>query len=118
MDQFEGIGVGLNISEIGVFGGVKEVSITGRFEDLSNYTDFDFSKEIQPYSLLINIKDWFGVSEDDVVNSKNPAIIQRYQLAAFWILQHQRGYQPFVNTLQFDRHHEFARNYSISIPKL
>ncbi|MCL2860719.1 MAG: hypothetical protein FWF46_09340 [Oscillospiraceae bacterium] len=100
------------ISEIGVFGGVKEVNINGRIEDLTSYTDFasDFSKDIQPYSLIISIKDWFGVDEDDVLNNRLPAVVQRYQLAAFWILQHQRGYKPFVNVLQFDRHHMFARN--------
>jgi hypothetical protein len=112
MDQFKFVDKAFNISEIGVFGGIKEVTITGQLEDLTNYTDFasQFSDNYQPYSLLIILKDLFGVSEDDVVNAAEPAVLQRYQLAAFWLLQHQRGYKTFVNTLQFDRHHEFAQN--------
>lgn len=47
------------------------------------------------------IKDWYGVDESDFTNNRPVAQISRDSLTALWVLQHQRGYRPFINILQY-----------------
>ncbi|HEX8545486.1 MAG TPA: hypothetical protein VF691_00915 [Cytophagaceae bacterium] len=46
-------------------------------------------------------KDWFGVDEGDFTNFRPAALLDRRGLAALWILQHQRGYRPFINVFEY-----------------
>jgi RHS repeat-associated protein len=47
-------------------------------------------------NVTIIIWDIFGVDEDDFVNSDIATFFGGSSLAAFWVLQHQRGYQPLI----------------------
>lgn len=72
-------------------------------EKIKKYYDIDNIYEI---TLNIILKDWFAVDEDDFAFSDYSSgwagtksfvtELGREALAAFWILQHQRSYRPFV----------------------
>ena len=108
--------------EAAAFGGVQQIEVSGYLHSIK-HEEYSLDKNGKtkhtPTILHVDIhfifKDWFGVDEEDVINNETPAIIQRYQLAAFWILQHQRGFPPFINVLQFDDHYMFACNPSPSL---
>lgn len=52
--------------------------------------------------LKLTLYDDFGVDEPDVTNPSIAALWGQNALAAFWILQHQRGYKPFRTMFNFN----------------
>jgi hypothetical protein len=52
--------------------------------------------------LFFTLKDWFGVDEEDVYKNEPSTQMGREYLAAFWVLQHQRGYRPFINIITYE----------------
>jgi len=56
----------------------------------------EFTAEVE-----IIIKDWFGVSEGDFTKYDFASAAAKKALTSFWILQHQRGYKPFINQFHF-----------------
>ncbi|MDR3338721.1 MAG: hypothetical protein LBT25_01275 [Candidatus Symbiothrix sp.] len=52
--------------------------------------------------LSFTLKDWFGVDEEDVYKNESSTQMGRESLAAFWVLQHQRGYRPFINIITYE----------------
>jgi len=109
-----------NLSETIAMGGVQEVVVEGtKVKDLGhgpNYWQsggkFTFGSRAQNIPHLVEIKlkitfkDWFGVNEDDFTSLTRPAVIAgRTGLTKMWILQHQRGYPPFILELVY--HHRF-----------
>jgi len=88
------------VDEATAFGGIQEVEVKGYLTDAKEIAwkpDF-MGLHIE---LKITLKDWFGVDEEDVYKSANAAHIARDSLAALWILQHQRGYRPFMNIIKY-----------------
>jgi len=93
-------------------------SFGGSAMDSLNYTHKDYV-----ITLEIKLRDWFGVDEDDFAannySSRGRAVkslvtkLGREELTAFWILQHQRGYKPFVWNAVFHTdirvHHQTRR---------
>jgi hypothetical protein len=92
------------LGAIGVFGGIQQVIVEG----VLHYDILEGDSSAR-YYLNFTFRDIFGVDEEDVINWRPPAIIQRMQLAAFWVLQHQRGYAPFINTLKFEKHFDAVK---------
>ena len=89
-------------------GGVQEVEITGTV--LNDKPGFDYWDKYgrinnSPHQVTIRfnilLKDWFGVDESDFTNFRPAALMDRRGLTGMWILQHQRGYQPFINIFEF-----------------
>lgn len=95
--------------EAGAFGGVQEIRILGFLlsEKIGKLDSWDKHGNIKhdPTTLKIEfhflIKDWFGADEEDVYKNERAAQIDREGLAALWILQHQRGYKPFINVITY-----------------
>jgi hypothetical protein len=86
------------------FGGIQEVTVKGYLKKwIPEVGTFD--KKLKPnilnIKLVFELKDWFGVDEQDVFNNDLPAQIDREGLAAFGVLQHQRGYPPFINIIDY-----------------
>ena len=98
----------LNLSEMIAIGGVQEVEIKGTIvNERQGYDFWDRNGDIfnSPHRVDIDftilLKDWFGVDEDDFTNFRPAALVDRRGLAAMWVLQHQRGYKPFINIFEF-----------------
>jgi hypothetical protein len=94
-----------NTSMFMVMGGVGEIQIrtVNSYENkdiLLNY----FNRNEYVVNIEVIFRDWFGMDENDFAEDdwgKNwkkalSTWLGREQLAAFWILQHQRGYPSFV----------------------
>jgi hypothetical protein len=110
-----------NLSEMLAIGGINYKQVTGYllFEQWVKKQNRWKGENVQTPTIVVQldflIGDWFGVDEYDVTNNKFAAIFARRQMAAFWVLQHQRGYPPircwydyteFLN-LQFDITEDF-----------
>lgn len=98
----------LNPSETIAMGGVQEIEIaSNRFGESRGGDYWDRNGHIHNhphtarYGLDILLKDWFGVSENDFTNFRPAALLDRVGIAALWVLQHQRGYRPFVNVFGY-----------------
>jgi hypothetical protein len=59
--------------------------------------------EDNTYSAVLNfsIYDDFGVDEGDIANASLAAEFGMEGLISLWVLQHQRGYQPFKTKANF-----------------
>ncbi|GHT12146.1 hypothetical protein FACS189426_15080 [Bacteroidia bacterium] len=92
------------------FSGIQEVELKGYLSKIKHKGKSDqfdkFGKVYHDATVLevkldFIIKDWFGVDEEDVYKNEKSTQMGRDALAAFWILQHQRGYQPFINLIKY-----------------
>jgi hypothetical protein len=86
-----------DLDELIPFGGVEQIEIEG---ELLAYNIIKRDYELK-VKLNFTFKDWFGVDEDDVVKMAISTGIDRDGLAAFWVLQHQRGHKPFINVVYY-----------------
>lgn len=100
----------VNLSEMIAIGGVQEVEIKNdliRESFEQNFLDRFGKGTSKPHTanikLEVLIKDWYGVDESDFMNFRPAALFARKALAALWVLQHQRGYKPFINIFKY--HH-------------
>ncbi|WP_367866391.1 hypothetical protein [Pedobacter sp. WC2423] len=98
----------INLSEMIAIGGVQEVEIRNNSirESIEQSTIDRFGKgHNKPHSATVKldilIKDWYGVDEDDFMNLRPAALLGRKAIAALWVLQHQRGYKPFINVYHY-----------------
>jgi len=107
--HFIGVGnVCMDISYAGILGGIQNTYVVCHNIKIIEKTVYEVGtgrpitvRGIQA-EVQIVVSDWFGVSEDDYTKKMNSvAASQRGALAAFWALQHQRGYKPFVNVYTF-----------------
>ena len=96
------------LPEFMAFGGVQEVELKGYLVKVKRAGKGDYfnkSKKHDPTVLEIRlefvIKDWFGVDEEDIYKNSLATQIGREYLAAFWVLQHRRDYQPFINVIYY-----------------
>ncbi|WMJ74396.1 hypothetical protein RCC89_14655 [Cytophagaceae bacterium ABcell3] len=98
-----------NLSEMIAVGGIQEVEIFSK--NISQQLGFDYWNKFgriqnSPHKvkvpLTVLLKDWFGVDEEDYTNTRLPALLDKEGLAALWVLQHQRGYKPFINILRYE----------------
>jgi hypothetical protein len=98
------------MGEKAAFGGIQEIEIQGFLIKRTLKGDyFDQSGKIYhlPKTTLViklffTLKDWFGVDEEDVYKNEYSTQYGRESLAAFWVLQHQRGYRPFINIITYE----------------
>lgn len=97
-----------NLSEMIAIGGVQEVEIKNdiiRESFEQNYLDRFGKGFSKPHTanikLEVLIKDWYGVDESDFMNLRPAALFARKAIAALWVLQHQRGYKPFINVFHY-----------------
>jgi len=92
------------LAEAMAFGGIQEVELKGYLSKVK-YAGYDKSGKHFPTVLEVRLefvlKDWFGVDERDVYNNSIAAQWSRESLAAFWVLQHRRGYKPFINVIRY-----------------
>ena len=98
-----------NMSEMIAIGGVQEVEVMGELKDQSfgyDFLDRNGRMHNSPHKVRIDLtillKDWFGVDENDFTNNRPAAILDREGLASLWVLQHQRGYDPFVHIFKYE----------------
>ncbi|MGY0035143.1 hypothetical protein [Pedobacter sp. NJ-S-72] len=98
-----------NLSEMIAIGGVqgreiKNNVIRENFEQssLDRYGKGTNKPHTANISLEVLIKDWYGVDESDFTNFRPAALFARKPLAALWVLQHQRGYKPFINLFKYE----------------
>jgi len=47
------------------------------------------------------------VNEEDVYKDSTSTHLGRDALAAFWILQHRRGFRPFINVIKYQETKEY-----------
>ncbi|GHT61729.1 hypothetical protein AGMMS50239_13280 [Bacteroidia bacterium] len=92
-----------NMSEMIAIGGIQYVNLKGYLLDVKwGGKSWNSQGKIIESSTIIQVQldfvlgDWFGVDEDDITNNGIAAQLGRKELAALWILQHQRGYHPFI----------------------
>jgi hypothetical protein len=98
------------IGEKAAFGGIQEIEIQGFLINRTlkgDYSDqsgkiYHLPKTTLVIKLYFTLKDWFGVDEEDVYKNAHSTQMGRESLAAFWILQHQRGYRPFINVITYE----------------
>jgi hypothetical protein len=99
------------------FGGVQEVELKGylsKVKQVGKGDYFDKSGKVHHEATILEvrlefvIKDWFGVDEEDVYKNTIATQLVRDSLAAFWILQHQRGYKPFINVIRYKETKEYS----------
>ncbi|MDR3338719.1 MAG: hypothetical protein LBT25_01265 [Candidatus Symbiothrix sp.] len=96
--------------EKAAFGGIQEIEIQGFLTNQTLKGDyFDqfgkvhyLPKTTLEIRLFFVLKDWFGVDEEDVYKNESSTQMGRESLAAFWVLQHQRGYRPFINIITYE----------------
>ena len=93
----------LMLGEAAIFGGIQEVGIKGflKNERIGIKMIGKPVKSFIEVELRFVLKDWFGVDEQDVYKNELSTQLDREGLAAFWILQHQRGYRPFINIITY-----------------
>ena len=101
----------INLQEAMAFGGIQalelngyltKVLIQGSLVDSSNILKNNlYVPTILEVRLEFILKDWFGVDEQDVYNNRLAAQLGREALAAFWVLQHMRGFRPFMNVIKY-----------------
>lgn len=104
--------------EAAAFGGVQEVGILGFLlsEKIGKLNSLDARGKTIYYPTTIKmelrfvIKDWFGADEEDIYKNEFAAQLDRKGLAALWILQHQRGYKPFINIITYKETVSFSFN--------
>lgn len=92
------------IGERAAFGGIQEVGIMGFLTDEKINNRILGIPTIPPFIKVeyrFLLKDWFGVDEEDVYKNQDSTQMDREGLAAFWILQHQRRYKPFINIITY-----------------
>ena len=111
-----------NLSMVIAMGGVHEVQIRTVYNREEYHTPqlvgqywpapgnaYGSRSTLKPHSdmiirLRIVLRDWFGLDEDDFAVSEwvdRPgktliSTLGREALTAFWVLQHQRGFRPFI----------------------
>jgi len=99
------------------FGGIQEVELKGylskvkregKGDYLTKFGDIFHDPTILEIRLEFVLKDWFGVDEEDVYKSSVATQLGREALAAFWILQHQRGYKPFINVIKYQETKDYG----------
>lgn len=98
-----------HLDEMIAIGGVQEVEVEDRgWTENIGYDYWDKNGKIHSKAhttlikLKISLKDWFGVDENDYTNFRPAAMVDRKGLAALWVLQHQRGYPPFINIFEHE----------------
>lgn len=98
-----------NLSEMIAIGGIQEVNITSEEPPRAFGDDYWDKRKYfaEPHYFRLKLKfifkDWFGVDEGDFSSlSKPTAWLDSDGLTAFWILQHQRGYQPFITEWTYE----------------
>ena len=104
------------IGESMAFGGIQEVELKGYLSQIKHAgkgDQFDKFGNVFHDSTILEIrfefiiKDWFGVDEEDVYKNSYATKLIRDSLAAFWVLQHQRGYRPFINVITYTETKEY-----------
>lgn len=97
-----------NMSETIAIGGIQEVEVTNLWLNQEfgyDYWDGNGRIHAKPHSTTVKfqvlLKDWFGVEEKDFTNFRPAALLDRRGLTAMWILQHQRGYRPFITIFEY-----------------
>ncbi|MFN0030833.1 MAG: hypothetical protein ACKVOR_01590 [Flavobacteriales bacterium] len=86
------------------FGGIQELEIRSTNIDVTHQNATIGRSGSTPESIKADVnydvfmKDWFGVDWTDIVGDF-AALLGGDGLAAFWILQHHRGYPPVKNIL-------------------
>ncbi len=97
-----------NVSEMIAIGGIQEVEVSNLWlnqEFGHDYWDGKGNLNVTAHTTTIRfkilLKDWFGVDEGDFTNLRLPAWLDRRGLTALWMLQHQRGYNPFINVFEY-----------------
>jgi hypothetical protein len=96
-------------AEAAAFGGIQQINIDGTLlnekiqvqEGTDGYGKFKVSTFFLDIELKFVLKDWFGVDEDDIIKNETAAQVGRESLAAFWVLQHQKGFRPFINIINY-----------------
>jgi len=93
----------INLSEWIAMGGVQYVNVKGYLlSEKWGEKSWDSQGRIIETPTIIQVRldfiigDWFGVDEGDVISRGRAAQLGRRELAALWVLQHQRGYKPFI----------------------
>ena len=107
-------GSAMNFSEWIAMGGVQYVKVTGYLlNEKWGVKSWDSQGRIVKTPTIVQVQldfligDWFGVDEADVISVGRAAQLGRRELAAFWVLQHQRGYRPFFWFLKYSEVKEF-----------
>jgi hypothetical protein len=99
------------------FGGIQEVELKGylsKVKQAGKGDYFDKSGKVHHEATILEvrlefvIKDWFGVDEEDVYKNTMATQLVRDSLMAFWILQHQRGFKPFINVIRYKEKKEYS----------
>ena len=100
-----------DLSEIVAIGGVQQVEIEGYLMKDKKVMAVNrglflpkvYIHNILDVKLKFTIKDWFGVDEEDIYKMDLAAYLDREGLASLWILQHQRGFRPFINVFSYEK---------------
>ena len=74
------------------FGGIQELELKGYLSKVKQ----ESKPTIPEVRFEFIIKDRFGVDEEDVYKDSKATHLGREALAAFRVLQHQRGFKPFT----------------------
>jgi hypothetical protein len=94
-------------SEMIAIGGVQQIEAEGRLRSFYKGDSIITNQGTKHLPHVLNIelkfiiKDWFGVDEEDVYKNGFATFLDREGLAALWVLQHQRGYKPFINRFEY-----------------
>ena len=105
------------LGEFVAFGGIQEVELkgylskvkhAGKGDYFTKFGDILHDPTVLEVRLEFVLKDWFGVDEEDVYKNSIATKLGRDYLAAFWILQHRRGYQPFINVIKYKETKDYS----------
>jgi hypothetical protein len=106
-----------NKSEWIAIGGIQYLSLKGYLlYEKWGVKSWDSQGKIIESPTIIHVQldfllgDWFGVDEGDVISKGLAAQIGRRELAALWVLQHQRGYRPFICFYEYSEILKFTFN--------
>lgn len=112
----------MNKSEMIAIGGIQYVNLKGYLlfekwgvKSWNSQGNIVNTPTIIKIQLDFLLGDWFGVDEEDIISNGLAAQIGRKELAALWLLQHQRGYHPFICFYKYSEIKEFIFNITYNI---